>query len=315
MAETAYVAVPLAGSGVINAPAPETGTATGLKANRKGKPMKKPDLKIPANSCDAHIHIIDPRFAPADPATPVAQGQSMADYRKVREQLGLRRAVIVQPKYYATDNRCTLDAIAQMRGQARGIAVVDTGVTDKELIHLHEGGIRGLRFSLWNAGNQVISVDMIKPLAERIAEFGWHVQIHMGAEQILEQQTLLAGLPVPVVFDHMGRLPAGSNANHPAFRFMARLIDSDRAWVKLSGPYLNTVEGGPRYGDVRTLARALATFAPQRMVWGSDWPHITEAHKPDDADLLDLLLDWTDSDAARQAILVDNPAQLYGFDD
>lgn len=277
--------------------------------------MKKPELKTPANSCDAHIHIIDPRFPPADPATPIAYGQSMADYRKVREHLGLPRAVIVQPKYYATDNRCTLDAIAQMNGQARGIAVVDTRVTEQELIRLHEGGIRGLRFSLWNAGNQVISADMIKPLAERIAEFGWHVQIHMGAEQILEKQALLARLPVQVVFDHMGRLPAGANASHPAFRFIAGLIDADKAWVKLSGPYLNTVLGGPRYADVRTLARDFATLAPQRMLWGSDWPHVTEAHKPDDAGLLDLLLDWTDSDAARQAILADNPAQLYGFED
>ncbi|MFJ3486497.1 amidohydrolase family protein [Pseudomonas sp. NPDC090202] len=277
--------------------------------------MKHPHLQLPANSCDAHIHIIDPRFAPADPATAVAAGQSMAEYRKVREHLGLRRAVIVQAKYYATDNRCTLDAIAQMQGQARGIAVVDDTVSERELIALHEGGIRGLRFSLWNAGNQVVSADMIAPLAARIAEFGWHLQIHMGAEQILEQQTLLANLPVPVVFDHMGRLPAGANASHPAFRFIARLIDADRAWVKLSGPYLNTVEGGPRFNDVRTLARDFATLAPQRMVWGSDWPHVTETHKPDAADLLDLLLDWTGSDAARQAILVDNPAQLYGFDD
>lgn len=277
--------------------------------------MKKPGLKAPVNSCDAHIHIIDPRFAPADPATPTAHGQSMADYTSVRTQLGLRRAIIVQPKHYATDNRCTLDAIAQMRGQARGIAVVDTSVTDKELIRLHEGGIRGLRFSLWNAGNQFTSVDMIRPLAERIAEFGWHVQIHMGAGQILEQQTLLAALPVPVVFDHMGRLPPGSNASHPAFRFMARLIDADKAWVKLSGPYLNTHEGAPRYSDVRSLARDLVTLAPQRMVWGSDWPHVTETRKPDDADLLDLLRDWAGSDTARQAILEENPAQLYGFDD
>ncbi|MFK3799462.1 MULTISPECIES: amidohydrolase family protein [unclassified Pseudomonas] len=277
--------------------------------------MKSPNLKTPANTCDAHIHIIDPRFAPADPSTPVAHGQSMADYRNVQTRLGLRRAVIVQAKYYATDNRCTLDAIAQMNGQARGIAVVDTSVTEQELIRLHEGGIRGLRFSLWNAGNQVVSVDMIKPLAVRIAEFGWHAQIHMGAEQILDQQTLLANLPVPLVFDHMGRLPAGANVSHPAFRFIARLIDADKAWVKLSGPYLNTVEGGPRYEDVRSLAQDFATLAPQRMVWGSDWPHVTEAHKPDDADLLDLLLDWTGSDAARQAILADNPAQLYGFED
>jgi len=277
--------------------------------------MKKPDLNAPGNRCDAHIHVIDPRFAPADPATPVAPGQSMADYRQVCQRLGLRRAVIVQPKYYATDNRCTLDAIAQMKGQARGIALVDTGVTEQELIRLHEGGIRGLRFSLWNAGNQVISVEMIKPLAERIAEFGWHVQIHMGAAQILEQQTLLARLPVQVVFDHMGRLPAGANASHPTFRFIAGLIEADKAWVKLSGPYLNTALGGPRYADVRTMARDFATLAPQRMVWGSDWPHVTEAHKPEDAGLLELLLDWTDSDAARQAILVDNPAQLYGFED
>jgi predicted TIM-barrel fold metal-dependent hydrolase len=268
---------------------------------------------MPAYACDAHLHIIDPRFAPAQAATVMPGGRSLADYARVQEALGLQRAVIVQSKLYGTDNRCLLDALAQLRGKGRGIAVVDPSISDDHLQTLHEAGVRGLRFSLWKAADQVAQVEDIGLMAARIAQWGWHVQIHMAAEQILAQQGLLASLPVPVVFDHLGRLPAGSDSSHPAFAFIARLIEADRAWVKLSGAYLNTSVGGPDYPDASVIARAFARLAPQRLVWGSDWPHVTEAHAPDDAGLLGLLEDWVPDAGQRAAVLVDNPARLYGF--
>jgi predicted TIM-barrel fold metal-dependent hydrolase len=269
--------------------------------------------KMPANACDAHLHIIDPRFAPAQAGTVVPAGRSLADYARVQEALGLQRAVIVQSKLYGTDNRCLLDALAQLRGRGRGIAVVDPSISDDHLQTLHEAGVRGLRFSLWKAADQVVQVEDIGLMAARIAQWGWHVQIHMAAEQIVAQQRLLTGLPVPVVFDHLGRLPPGGDSSHPAFAFIAGLIEADRAWVKLSGAYLNTAVGGPDYPDAGVIARAFARLAPQRVVWGSDWPHVTEAHAPDDAGLLGLLQDWVPDEAQRTAVLVDNPARLYGF--
>jgi predicted TIM-barrel fold metal-dependent hydrolase len=266
---------------------------------------------MPANACDAHLHINDPRFAPSPTGS---GGRTLDDYRRVQQHLGLQRAVIVQSKLYGTDNRCLLDALHQLTGQGRGIAVVTPSISDDELQSLNEGGVRGLRFSLWKAADQVVHVEDIAPLAARVAQWGWHIQIHMAAEQILDQQALLANLPVPIVFDHLGRLPPGSAASHPAFRFIAGLIEADRAWVKLSGAYLNTEIGGPDYPDASLIAKAFAQCAPQRLVWGSDWPHVTEAHAPDDARLLELLGEWTGSEAARDAVLVDNPARLYGFD-
>lgn len=263
-------------------------------------------------ACDAHIHVIDPRFATAAGQRP-APGQTLADWQTMAQPLGLGRAVIVQAKVYGTDNRCTLAAIAQLNGQGRGIAVVDTSVTEAHLQALHEGGIRGLRFSLWNPTDAVVTIDMLEPLAQRIAALGWHIQLHLGAEQILDAQALIRRLPVPVVFDHLGRLPPERGTAHPAFRFIAERIDAGQAWVKLSGAYLNTAVGGPAYPDASEVAKAYARLAPQRLVWGSDWPHLTERHAPDDANLLGLLLSWVGGERERQAVLVENPARLYGW--
>lgn len=266
-----------------------------------------------ASACDAHIHVIDPRFAMVD-GQPPAAGRTLADWQAMARPLGLSRAVIVQAKCYGTDNRCTLDAIAQLNGQGRGIAVVDASVTEAELQALHDGGIRGLRFSLWNPADAVVSLDMLEPLAQRIAAFGWHIQLHLGAEQILDAQAIIRRLPVPVVFDHLGRLPPALGVDHPAFGFIAQRLEAGKAWVKLSGAYLNTEIGGPAYPDASRVAKAYARLAPQRLVWGSDWPHVTERHAPDDANLLGLLLDWVGGERERHAVLVENPARLYGWD-
>jgi predicted TIM-barrel fold metal-dependent hydrolase len=154
---------------------------------------------------------------------------------------------------------------------------------------------------------------MIEPLARRIAALGWHVQIHMSGEQIVQSAALLSRLPCPIVFDHMGRLPPKDGPAHAGFRVIAELIAKGRAWIKLAGAYLNTEEGPPAYADATRIARAFVEAAPDRLVWGSDWPHVTEARKPDDALLLDLLSVWAGDERTRDRILVDNPARLYGF--
>jgi predicted TIM-barrel fold metal-dependent hydrolase len=272
----------------------------------------RPRLHVPADACDSHLHIIDPRFATTDPAAQIA-GATVADFRLLQRRLGTARAVLVQPKAYGIDNACLLDALARLGNSARGVAVVHPSVSDAELTRLDAGGVRGVRFSVWKPSDTVTTIDMIEPLARRGHALGWHVQLHMSADQIADNAALIGRLPGTVVIDHVGRLPPPTGTSHPAFAVIARLLERGRTWMKLSGPYLNTLSGPPAYADASAVARAFARIAPERMVWGSDWPHVTESHKPDDAVLLDLVSDWVPDAADQRRLLVDNPAVLYGF--
>lgn len=268
-------------------------------------------------ACDSHLHIYDPRFAMAWPQLRAVPDASIAEYRLLQQRLGTQRAIIVQPAAYGTDNAVTLDAVAQLgQENARGIAVVHPKVTDTELVAMNKGGIRGLRFTLHDPRTAVTSAEMIEPLAHRVHRLGWHVQLHLRADQIVELAGLIRSLPGTIVFDHMARLPQPEGIRHPAFGIVCALIDAGHAWVKISGAYLETKEGPPAYADMKPVARAFFERAPERCVWGSDWPHPTEpASKPDDAVLFDLAHEWASEEATRQKIMVDNPATLYGFDD
>jgi D-galactarolactone isomerase len=270
-----------------------------------------PRWPVPALACDAHCHILDARFAM--PGNAPAADMGMAGYHRLQARIGTTRAVIVQAKYHGTDNSCLLDAIAQLGGNGRGIAVVHPDVSDAELKRLHARGVRGLRFSVWNPTDTVATIAMIAPLAERIAPLRWHAQLHMSGDQIVEHAALIARLPCRVVIDHMGRLPPAQGAAHPAFKVMREMLEAGQTWVKLSGAYLNSRVGPPDYPDATKIARALVALAPSRLVWGSDWPHVTEPVKPDDANLLDLLSLWSGDPATQNRILVDNAAELYGF--
>jgi predicted TIM-barrel fold metal-dependent hydrolase len=259
------------------------------------------------------MHIYDAaRFPPLRPAARMQAQASVVEYRLLQRRLGTRRTVVVTPAVYETDNAVTLDAIAQL-GDARGVAVVHPTVTGAELKRLADGGVRGIRFTQFDPATAVTTLDMIEPLARRVADLGWHVQIHMRADQIAAAADLWGRLPSTIVFDHMGRLPQPVGLAHPAFAIIRRLIDDGRTWVKLSGAYLDTKIGSPTYADATAVARAFAAAAPERMVWGSDWPHPTEKDKPDDAVLLDLLADWVPDAATRHRVLVTNPQTLYDF--
>ncbi len=273
-----------------------------------------PRLAAPANACDCHMHIYDAaRFSPQRPQSRMQADAAIADYRLLQQRIGTSRVVIVTPAVYATDNAVTLDAIAQLGAGARGVAVVHPVVSDAELRRLADGGVRGIRFTQFDPATAVTTHDMIEPLSRRIADLGWHVQIHMRADQIAAAADLWPRLPSTMVFDHMGRLPQPTGIDHPAFAIIRRLIDAGRTWVKLSGAYLDTRIGHPTYADATKVAQAFVAAAPERMVWGSDWPHPTEKQKPDDAVLFDLLADWVPDAAARHRVLVTNPEKLYGF--
>jgi predicted TIM-barrel fold metal-dependent hydrolase len=270
---------------------------------------------IKPGGCDSHIHIYDARFAPLA-GRQLLSGTTVQDYqRDIQHVLGTQRTVIVTPTVYGTDNRATLDAIAQLGiAHARGVAVLHPNVSDEELHTLHAGGIRGIRFTLFDPATSVTSFDMIEPLAERVHALGWHVQLHLRAEQIVSHAALIERLPCVLVFDHMARLPTPDGGlNQAAFDIVKQRLDRRNTWVKLSGAYLDA--RGPHYEGSFTAAQALVQAAPDRMVWGSDWPHPTEKQqRPDDVALFALLSHWVPDAAVRQQILVDNPNALYGFD-
>lgn len=274
-----------------------------------------PGIAVPGNACDCHMHIYDSRYPVAPEAALRPPDASVDQYRLLQRRIGTSRTVIVTPSTYGTDNRCMLDAMAQFGAAARGVAVVDTRITDHALEQLAGKGVRGIRFNL--SRGAATTVEMIEPLAHRIRHLDWHIQLLMPPDQLAAIEALLQRLPTPIVFDHLGRLPAAAGTAHPAFNVIRRLLDRGRAWVKLSGAYLLSQEGPPRYADTLALGRALASAAPERMLWGSDWPHAVvsagEKPMPNDADLLDLLREWAPDEATRRKILVDNPAALYGF--
>src|SRR5262245_33202693 len=277
-----------------------------------------PKLKAPPNACDCHMHIDDAKYPTAPSATLKPPDALVADYKLLQKRIGTTRNVVVTPSTYGTNNRVTLDAIAQIGPTARGVAVVDTSVADAELRRMNDLGIRGIRFNLVQAG--ATTVEMIEPLSKRVNDLGWHIQIHMKGEQIAGIEDLLLRVASPIVFDHLGRLAQPNALDNPGFKTISKLIDKGKTWVKLSGAYQDSKVGAPSYSDTVPVARAYIPVArayikaaPQRMVWASDWPHPTEKEKPNDAILFDLLAEWAPDAASRTAILVDNPASLYGF--
>ena len=272
---------------------------------------ERPTLVVPPGAADCHHHIYDHHF-PADPAASLHPGDAtVADYRLLQRRLGTARNVVVQPSTYGTDNRCMLAALAEFGKTARGIAVVHPDIPLAELRRMDDAGVRGIRFNLVQAG--ATTIDMVEPLSRRIHDLGWHVQIHMKGPRIVEAADVFQRLPTPVIFDHLARIPLPEGVDSPAFATMRALLDRGHVWVKLSGAYQDSRLGPPRYADVGAIARAYVKAAPERLVWGSDWPHPTENVKPDDAILLDLLADWAPEAATRTQILVKNPEILYGF--
>jgi predicted TIM-barrel fold metal-dependent hydrolase len=269
-----------------------------------------PKIRVPANSADCHHHIYDSRF-PFSPKAVLKPGDAtVAEYRLLQKRLGTTRNVVVQPSTYGTDNRCLLDALSQFGPTARGIAVVNTNVADSELKQLNAAGVRGIRFNLQQAG--ATTLDMLEPLSRRITPLGWHIQINASPEQFVGAADLLSSLPCPIVFDHLAHILNASNSDL-GFAVISRLLGQGNTWIKLSGAYIDSKVGPPTYADCTAVAKAYVKQAPERCVWGTDWPHPTTPNKPDDAVLLDLLAVWVPDEHLRHRVLVENPEKLYGF--
>lgn len=271
---------------------------------------QRPKIPLPDGAVDCHHHIYDARF-PVDPKATLRPADALiADYRDLQRRIGIARHVIVQPSTYGVDNRLLLECLEEFGASSRGIAVVRDDVPDADLKAMNARGVRGVRFNLSYPGGA--PVDMMQPLARRIADLGWHVQVVAGAERIVTYAGILENLPTPVVFDHMGQIPSVS---HPAFAIVMKLLERRAAWVKLSGLYTFSKVGAPTFSDAAELAKAYIERAPDRLVWGSDWPHPTAAEnaKLDDALMVDLISEWLGADETRRKVYVENPTKLYGF--
>jgi 2-pyrone-4,6-dicarboxylate lactonase len=272
-----------------------------------------PAKRAPVGACDCHAHVIEPQsvlpfVANRDYSPPPAPLEA---YQAMHRVLGIDRAVIVQPSFYGTDNSVTLRAIEAYGENCRGIAVVDDTISDRQLESLHAGGIRGVRYNLVFAGG--VGLGSIERMAARIAPMGWHVQLLVNGNTLVDIEPVLFRLPVPSVIDHMGHIEAKLGLDQPGFQALLRLVRAGKAWVKLSGNYRISAQDAP-YDDAIPFARALIAAAPHHMVWGTDWPHPAMFETmPDDGALLDALYSYSDADRIITDILVNNPKVLYQF--
>ncbi len=274
----------------------------------------KPTLVAPAGTTDTHIHFFDQRYPKAPTARMDPPDALAPAYLAMCARLGIQRTVVVQSSIYGTDNRMVTDGIAAIgRTKARGVAVVDETASEAELERLTKAGCCGIRFHMLPGG--VLPWDKVERLAARVQEVGWHCQLQLDGRDLPERIELIRRLPGTLVIDHTGKFLEPVAPSHAAFQLLLGLVKEGRTYVKLSAPYETSRSGPPTYADVGALAKALVAAAPDRMLWASNWPHPTpgQGGKPDDAVLLDVLIDWVPDAVTRQRVLVDNPARVYGF--
>lgn len=272
----------------------------------------RPTLQLPPGATDCHHHVYNACFPAAPTGTLFHEDALVEDYRKLAAWLGIERHVVVQPSLYGKDNSLLLAALNAFGPSARGIAVISPDISDADLRTLQAANIRGVRINTRLPGS--VGLDALEALAARIAPLGWHIQLVLNPDTLPDLEAQLRALPCPVVIDHMAHLRGAAGLQHPAFACLAGLLQSGQAWMKLSGAYISCDSEGGTYPDSVRIGRAFAEIAPNRMLWGSDWPHPTaKTTKPDDAALLDLLSAFAPDAAVRTRIVVDNPASLYGF--
>jgi predicted TIM-barrel fold metal-dependent hydrolase len=274
---------------------------------------RTPGYKLPPGACDAHCHVFGPAatfpYAPDRSYTP--PDAPVEDLRRVHAAIGVERAVIVQASCHGTDNAAMLDAIARSEGTYRGVAIVDGSITDAGLAELDEGGVRGVRFNFVQHLGGTPDLEVFDRVLGKIQPLGWHVVLHLDAGDILEHADRIARIKVPFVIDHMGRVQAQNGLEQEPFRRLLELMRNPLAWVKICGPERVTSTGAP-FHDAVPFARRLAEVAPDRTLWGTDFPHPNiSGDMPNDGDLVDLLALAVEDEALRRKILVDNPDRLY----
>ncbi len=267
----------------------------------------------PANACDAHCHVFGPAsqfpFAENRAYTPPDSG--IDKFEELQERLGLSRAVFVQASCHGTDNAAMVDALVRGRSRYAGVAMIDESFTDADIARLHDAGVRGTRFNFVAHLGGAPEMDTFWAIVDRVVPFGWHIVLHFDAKDLPDHTEMLDRMPCAYVIDHMARVPATGGVDQPPFEALLELMQDDRAWVKISGAERLTADGPPPYDDVVPFARALIDAAPNRVLWGTDWPHPNVRDMPDDGDLVDLLTSYAPDPDTRNRILVTNPESLY----
>ncbi len=267
-----------------------------------------PKTAAPDGAVDCHMHVFDPRY-------PFIPGRNpdhctADDYRNFQRRLGLSRCIVVRASSHGLDNSCLLDTLGKFGDKARGVATINRATADEELRRLHAAGVRGIRVNFGRV--QVVASDLME-LAQKIKPLGWHLQTHMLADALVENEALLASLPVTLVIDHIGRAPQPGGLAHPVAGVLERLLKAGNTWVKLSHYYEDAAKG-VTYGDYVPLVKHLLALRPDRLVWASDWPHATQEQRPNGAELFDQVAQWLPDAALRKQLLVDNPNALYWRD-
>jgi 2-pyrone-4,6-dicarboxylate lactonase len=284
---------------------------------------RKPVFTPPPKSCDTHFHVFGPpeRFPFVSTYEYTPPAAPLEHYVKMIAVIGIERAVVVQPSVHGLDNSATLDAIKNSGGKFLGVGRIDDTTTRGELRRLQEGGIRGVRFNLLDRPRGNVKLDVLDQCVENIVGLGWSIDLHIDTRSLLEQEKRIRAMPVPVVIDHMARVKPAEGLKQPAFQLLLDLLKLNHVWVKVSGAdkICNTtvhVYYGLPFIEVVPYARAVIATAPNRVIWGSDWPHsnnFAPGHTPNDGDLVDLLAEFAPDESTRRKIFVDNPAALYGF--
>jgi predicted TIM-barrel fold metal-dependent hydrolase len=281
---------------------------TGLDLSKR----RKPRFQLPPGACDAHCHVFGPGarfpYAPNRRYTPEdAPKETLA---ALHAHLGLSRAVIVQASCHGTDNAAMLDCIAAAPERTRGVAIVDDGFDDKILEAMHRGGVRGVRFNFVRHLGGAPDMDVFNRVIPRLLPLGWHVVLHMDAQDIEQLSPMIRALPVPFVIDHMGRVEAELGPEQPALKALLELARLDGCWIKVSGA--ERISAPPFSAAVPIAARIMAAI-PDRVLWGTDFPHPNLKIAVDEADLVDLVPAIATTGDAQRRLLVENPARLYGF--
>ena len=293
------------------------------------RPATPISFKVPGGACDCHTHIFgDPqRFAFWSGRTYTPETATVNEMRALHRALHIERVVIVNPSVYGTDNSCMVDALVQLGHRSRGIAIIDDNTSDAQLDSLAQAGVRGIRLNFVTLGVSEPSVvrQQFRSAVKRLRRRDWHVQIFAGLPVIVELRDEILASPLPVVFDHFGGARAALGVSQPGFDVLLNLVRSGKAYVKISAAY-RVSDKAPEYSDVAPLAQALIAANPQRVLWGTDWPHPDSSRVPgrrpsdiapllqiDDGRLFNQLPVWAPDESVRTTILVENPARLYGF--
>jgi len=273
---------------------------------------RKPKFKLPPGTTDAHCHVFGPAakfpYAPGRRYTPADAPKEML--RALHDHLGIARAAIVQASCHGTDNSAMLDCIASDPKRYRGVAIVDDSFRDADYDSLHAGGVRGVRFNFVKHLGGAPDMDVFNRVIDRIKDRGWHVVLHLDAPDIIPLSDMIRQLPLPFVIDHMGRVPAKDGVGQPPLKALLALSRLENCWIKVCGAERISM---PPYDQAVPIAHALVEASPERVLWGTDFPHPNATHEADEADLVDLVPQYASDAAMQKRLLVDNPARLYGF--